>query len=115
MGGNWYCRANGDALFEIEKPLTTMGVGFDNMPEYIKKSNILSANNLGQLGNIEHIPTKEEVIQYKNSGAINEMFELYSNDKHKLEEHLHHMAKRLLEEKKVTEAWKVLLAVEHID
>lgn len=114
MGGNWYCRANGDALFEIEKPLTTLGIGFDNIPEYIKSSSILSGNDLGQLGNIEHLPTKEEVIKYKDSGAINEMFELYSSNRHKLEEHLHHMAKRLLDEKKVDEAWKVLLAVEHI-
>lgn len=115
MGGNWYCRANGDALFEIEKPLTTLGIGFDNIPDYIKKSGILSANNLGQLGNVEHLPTKEDVVKYKNSGAINEMFELYSKDRHKLEDHLHHMAKRLLDEKKVAEAWKVLMAVEHIN
>lgn len=115
MGGNWYCRAHGDALFEIEKPITTLGIGFDNIPGYIKSSKILSANNLGQLGNVEHLPTTEEVVKYKNSGAINEMFELYSRDKHKLEEHLHHMAKKLLDENKVSEAWKVLLATEHID
>ncbi len=115
MGGNWYCRAHGDALFEIEKPITTIGVGFDIIPDYIKKSSVLTGNNLGQLGNIEHLPSKEDVVHYKNSGAINEIFELYSKDRHKLEEHLHHMAKRLLDENKVAEAWKVLLAVEHID
>ena len=35
MGGNWYCRAHGDALFEIEKPLTTIGIGVDQIPTAI--------------------------------------------------------------------------------
>ena len=35
MGGNWYCRAHGDALFEIEKPITTIGVGVDSIPNEI--------------------------------------------------------------------------------
>lgn len=113
MGGNWYCRAHGDALFEIEKPVTTIGIGIDCIPNHIKSSRILSANNLGQLGNAEHLPSMDEVVSYKNSGAINELFELYSNDRGKLEEHLHHMAKRLLDEKRTDEAWKVLMAVEH--
>jgi flavin reductase (DIM6/NTAB) family NADH-FMN oxidoreductase RutF len=113
MGGNWYCRAHGDNLFEIEKPITTIGIGVDQIPEHIRRSDILSANNLGQLGNVEHLPNDEEILAYKSSGAITEMFENYSKDKSKLEEHLHHMAKRLLDEKKVDEAWKVLLSVEH--
>ncbi len=109
MGGNWYCRAHGDALFEIEKPITTLGLGVDIIPERIKKSKILNGNNLGQLGNAEYLPTPEELMQFKNSGAINEVFELYGKHPDKLEEHLHHIAKRLLEENKVAEAWKVLL------
>jgi flavin reductase (DIM6/NTAB) family NADH-FMN oxidoreductase RutF len=110
MGANWYCRAHGDALFEIEKPLTTIGVGVDQIPANIKNNKLFSPNNLGQLGNIEHLPTQEEVIHYKTSGAINELFEMYGKDKVKLEEHLNHTAKRLLEENKVKEAWMVLLA-----
>lgn len=110
MGANWYCRAHGDALFEIEKPLTTIGIGVDQIPDSIRNNGLFTPNNLGQLGNIEHLPTQEEVTHYKNSGAINELFELYGKDKTKLEEHLNHTAKRLLEENKVKEAWMVLLA-----
>jgi flavin reductase (DIM6/NTAB) family NADH-FMN oxidoreductase RutF len=110
MGANWYCRAHGDALFEIEKPLTTIGIGVDQIPSSIKNNKLFTPNDLGQLGNIEHLPTQEEVVHYKSSGAINELFELYGKDRLKLEEHLSHTAKRLLEEKKVKEAWMVLLA-----
>jgi hypothetical protein len=111
LGANWYSRTNGNALFEVAKPLLNLGIGVDQIPESIRNSHILTGNNLGQLGNIEHLPGKEEVTAYKNSGAINEAFEMYRNDKNKLEHQLHLLAKGLLENNKVEEAWKVLLSL----
>ena len=61
MGGNWYCRANGDALFELDKPLTTTAIGVDQLPEKIRLSTHLSGNDLGKLGNLLEIPTTEEI------------------------------------------------------
>jgi flavin reductase (DIM6/NTAB) family NADH-FMN oxidoreductase RutF len=99
MGGNWYCRAHGVALFEIEKPITTLGIGVDAIPTEIRSSKILSGNNLGQLGNIEHLPTMEEIASYKTA-----------NNKHFAnKDELHQYVKTLLDVNKVTEAWKVLL------
>ncbi|HXU27810.1 MAG TPA: flavin reductase family protein [Bacteroidia bacterium] len=100
MGGNWYCRAHGDALFEIEKPITTLGIGVDTIPAEIKNSKILSGNNLGQLGNVEHLPTAEEIAAYKTA-----------NSKHfTSKDELHQYVKTLLEANKVADAWKVLLS-----
>ncbi len=113
LGGNYYSRTNGSALFEVTKPLTTLGVGVDQIPLHIRHSKVLSGNNLGQLGNVEALPTEEEVIAFKNSGAINEAFEIYGKDQHQLEDQLHHLAKGLLENGKVTEAWKILLSINH--
>jgi flavin reductase (DIM6/NTAB) family NADH-FMN oxidoreductase RutF len=111
LGGNWYSRTSGSALFEVAKPLMNLGVGIDQIPEYIRNSNVLTGNNLGQLGNIEKLPTQLEVTSFKKSGAINEAFEIYGKNGFKLEEHLHHLAKGLLENGKVEEAWKVLLSI----
>lgn len=61
MSADFYCRAHGEAIFEINKPGLKIGIGYDRIPEYIKNSNILSANNLGQLGMIETIPTDDDV------------------------------------------------------
>lgn len=99
MGGNWYCRAHGDALFEIEKPITTIGVGVDIIPESIKLSEVLTGNNLGQLGNIEVMPTNEEVVTFNKENNLK-----FSSEKEK-----HQYAKTLLETHKVKEAWCVLL------
>lgn len=111
LGGNWYSRTNGNALFEVAKPLMNLGIGIDQIPQYIRNSNVLTGNNLGQLGNIEKIPTTIEVDTFKNSGAINEAFEIFGKKGSKLEDHLQHLAKGLLENGKVEEAWKVLLSI----
>ena len=99
MGGNWYCRAHGDALFEIEKPITTIGIGIDKIPTTIKNSSVLTGNNLGQLGNIEELPNTEEIQKFN------------ATSKHKITTELekHAFAKTLLELNKVKEAWCVLL------
>ena len=63
MGGNWYSRAN-NGLFEVEKPLTTLGIGVDQIPEPIRMSKVLTGNDLGRLGNIEKLPTPAEVRDF---------------------------------------------------
>lgn len=99
MGGNWYCRAHGDALFEIEKPITTIGVGVDSIPAAIRNSDVLTGNNLGQLGNIEIMPTTEEIAAYTNTQTA-----AFSSDHEK-----HQYAKTLLDAGKIKDAWCVLL------
>jgi flavin reductase (DIM6/NTAB) family NADH-FMN oxidoreductase RutF len=61
MGGNWYCRANGASMFEVDKPITTIGIGIDSLPMKIRTSSHLTGNDLGILGNMESIPTVEEI------------------------------------------------------
>ena len=61
---DFYTRASGDAIFYVKKPLETRGIGYDRLPEFIRTSTVLSANNLGQLGNTERIPTEEEVTSF---------------------------------------------------
>ena len=104
MGGNWYCRASGNAKFEVVKPLQTPGIGVDRIPEAIRNSNILTGNDLGQLGNVPAIPSEEEVNVFKNSEAFRSMGSLVTT------EAFHSAAKSLLESGKVNEAWKTLLA-----
>ncbi|MFI5141560.1 MAG: flavin reductase family protein [Bacteroidia bacterium] len=100
MGGNWYCRAHGDALFEIEKPITTLGIGVDAIPAEVRNSKILTGNNLGQLGSVEHLPTADEVAAYKAASSKH-----FAN-----KDELHQYVKTLLDVNKVAEAWKVLLS-----
>ncbi len=109
MGANWYCRANGSALFEVAKPLTTVGIGFDNLPPDIRKSKVLSGNDLGQLANVEALPNETDVNDYKLI-ELSEIFIKFEDDAAQLERELHQLAKQLLAENKVEEAWLTLLS-----
>ncbi|MBD79431.1 MAG: flavin reductase [Crocinitomicaceae bacterium] len=108
MGGNWYVRAKGDALFEVEKPLTTLGIGVDQIPMDIRNSTVLSGNNLGQLGNVESLPDETQVNEYKLI-ELSELFQEFEDEPVKLEQELHKRAKEHLENNRVAEAWKTLL------
>ncbi len=48
MSGNFYARASGDAVFVVVQPKTEIGVGYDELPEFMRLSNIYSANNLAK-------------------------------------------------------------------
>jgi flavin reductase (DIM6/NTAB) family NADH-FMN oxidoreductase RutF len=109
MGGNWYCRADKNSMFEIEKPLTTIGIGVDTIPSDIRNSTILSGNNLGQLGNVEELPNETDVNEYKLI-ELSELFLQHENNASELEKQLHLRAKQLLEEGKTQEAWMTLLS-----
>lgn len=104
MGGNWYTRAN-MGMFEVEKPLTTLGIGVDTIPEYIKENSIFNGNDLGKLGNIEVIPNEEEIaIFVKENFSVKAV--LSSDDELKRFE----LAKDYLDKNEALTAWKVLLA-----
>jgi flavin reductase (DIM6/NTAB) family NADH-FMN oxidoreductase RutF len=105
MGGEWYCRANGDALFEIPKPLLTKGIGIDQLPDFIKNSSVLTGNNLGRLANVERIPSPEEVRAFQDEEVKN----IVLNNSLDKKIALHLKAKQFLEDGKITEAWLTLL------
>jgi flavin reductase (DIM6/NTAB) family NADH-FMN oxidoreductase RutF len=98
MGDNWYCRAKGDALFEVQKPITTIGIGIDALPEHIRHSTVLTGNNLGLLGSVEHLPLPEEIAYFKST------LPQFNTETEK-----HHFAQSLLETNRVKEALMVLL------
>lgn len=104
MGGNWYSRAN-QGLFEIPKPLTTLGIGVDAIPDFIRNSKVFDGNDLGLLGNIESLPSEEEIAIFVTQN-ISVKGVLSAADELKI----HHKAKEYLSRQDALSAWKVLLA-----
>jgi flavin reductase (DIM6/NTAB) family NADH-FMN oxidoreductase RutF len=108
MGGNWYCRADQNSMFEIMKPITTIGIGFDALPVDILNSTILTGNDLGQLAGIEELPNETDVNEYKLI-ELSDLFVSLEDEPIQLENALHTKAKELLNENKLEEAWMTLL------
>ena len=109
MGGNWYCRADKNSMFEIQKPITTCGIGFDALPTDILNSSILSGNDLGQLAGIEQLPNETDVNEYKLL-ELSELFLSLEEDAVQLEIEIHKRAQDLLKRNLLEEAWLTLLS-----
>lgn len=100
MSEDYYCRASGDAVFTVPKPNRKLGIGFDNLPESVKNSTILTGNDLGMLANVEQLPNEAECKAYKQ--LMNEKFEEVTV--------VHNRAKALILEGKIWDAWLLLLS-----
>ena len=109
MGGDWYCRADNNSMFEIKKPITTCGIGFDALPEDIRTSKILTGNELGHLAGIETLPNETDVNEYKLL-ELSDLFVSLEQQPIELEQKLHLRASALLKENKLKEAWMTLLS-----
>lgn len=109
LGYNWYCRASGNSLFEVPKPLSSLGIGVDAMPEHIRKSKYLTGNDLGMLGNVEQLPDETSVNEFKLL-ELSDLFIAHQDNPVELEKLLAETAKSYLEKGMVEEAWKTLLA-----
>ncbi|WP_426432236.1 flavin reductase family protein [Winogradskyella sp. HB-48] len=103
-GGSYYSRAK-SGFFEIPKPLQTMGIGVDNLPDHVRNSMILTGNNLGMLANVDKLPTKDEVKQF-----VNDISERYPNLKTATHREKHKLARNYLSYGDVESAWKLLLS-----
>lgn len=106
MGGNWYSRAN-KGMFEVPKPLSSLGIGVDAIPEVIRNSTVLTGNDLGKLGNVEKLPSRIEIGEF--IGSQQGISSLAANNDL---QSIHRKAKEYLDRNDVLSAWKLLLANE---
>jgi len=103
MGGDYYCRAHGENVFMVPKPTDKVSIGVDQIPSAIRNSTILTGNDLGILGSALSLPDDESLTMFKASPE-------YQNLTTYNKESIHTLAKQYLQEGRVEEAWKILLA-----
>lgn len=109
LGGDWYCRVTPESLFKVAKPLTTLGIGVDALPKGVRNSKVLTGNDLGMLGNIEHLPGDEEIDAIKGNEEVKEIFDATIGDANNRERELHELAKQWLSKGNVNDALKLVL------
>jgi hypothetical protein len=107
MGGDYYCRASGAAVFEVAKPITELGIGIDALPASIRQSCILTGNNLGQLANVQQQPVIDPAFE---DDHLKNIIQYYSITPDEMEKELHRHAQHLLANGRIQDAWQVLLA-----
>ncbi|MEN0056311.1 MAG: flavin reductase family protein [Mucilaginibacter sp.] len=109
LGGDWYCRVTEDNLFKVAKPNMKMCIGVDALPHSIRNSRVLTGNNLGQLGNLETLPTDEAIEAFAQLPDVKDLLDATIGDSQTRELQLHLKAKQLLDDDRVEEALMILL------
>jgi len=109
LGGDWYCRVTPDNLFKVAKPLTTLGIGVDALPSGVRNSYVLTGNDLGKLGNLEEIPSEEDIDLVRNIPAVKEVLDATIGDAVNRQRELHELAREMLRNDEVLDALKVVL------
>jgi flavin reductase (DIM6/NTAB) family NADH-FMN oxidoreductase RutF len=98
LGGDWYCRVQGNAIFKVPRPSNKPSVGIDQLPEAIRNSSILTGNDLGMLATVEKIPEKDQTVTDNRVQAA----------RRKGVAAVHRLAQEYLTEGKILEAWAIL-------
>lgn len=93
MGRAFYVRASGKNVYPIYQNVGEITIGFDQLPESIRNSEILTGNNLGQLAGMTALPSAEEIQVLKDD---EEMQSILKSENAK--ETLHTFAKTILDE-----------------
>ncbi len=86
MGGDYYVRASGNALFEVEKPLQKPAIGIDSLPVAVKNSKILTGNELGRLGSSESIPAESELVTISQMDEVVAIHRKYADSMQRAEQ-----------------------------
>ncbi len=97
-GDNWYCRMVPNGYFEITKPISTIGIGFDGLPEFVKNHSALNHNTKAFLAGVSSLPDQERVEEcFKNSKIPDN------------QEDMMHRLEFLIQQNQVETAWCLLL------
>ena len=107
MGMDYYCRASGDSVFEVPKPNLQLGIGFDQLPQSVLSSSVLTGNDLGILANSSEIPVLTDI---SNDERLIHILKKYSDNESEQQVALHQYAKELIHQGDIEMAWQVLLA-----
>ena len=93
MGRAFYVRASGENVEPIFQNVMEMTIGFDQLPESIRTSEILTGNNLGQLAGLTALPSAKAIQELKDD---EEMQGILNSENAR--ETLHMFAKTILDE-----------------
>lgn len=109
LGGDWYCRVTPENLFKVAKPLTTLGIGVDALPQEVRNSMELTGNELGMLGNVEALPSAVEIDDMRTDAAVKEVLDATIGDSGTRTRELHALAKEFIRQGRISDALKIVL------
>lgn len=109
MGGDWYCHANEHSMFKLERPGGNGVIGVDSLPAEIRNSTILTGNNLGRLGNLDALPTDDEIRKASDMEEVKQILKELDGNSEAGREAIHKLGRQLIETGNTKQALAVMM------
>jgi flavin reductase (DIM6/NTAB) family NADH-FMN oxidoreductase RutF len=104
MGRAYYVRCSGPAIHTIVQDYNPVTIGYDQLPEHIKNSPVLTGNDLGKLAGQVTLPSEEEIKAVAvDADVLNAMGQKNPNAA------MHYLAKTYLDRDEVRKGFSILL------
>jgi flavin reductase (DIM6/NTAB) family NADH-FMN oxidoreductase RutF len=114
MGGDWYCRASSESLFRLPKPGNRPGLGFDQLPDFIRESTVLNNSELARLANLESLPTPTEINETRQEPIVQYLLAKYAADPEKRQLALAQLAKKLIHLNHTQKAFRIIFISNYV-
>jgi len=105
LGGDFYGEINRENLFKLPKPGKNSGIGVDNLPDFIRNSNLFSCNDLARLAMIERLPEFDPLY---TDARINAIVSGLPQNKKCMKKEICAYASELLNQNQLHKAWQVV-------
>lgn len=109
LGRAYYVRASGEAIHAILQPVDRLGIGYDQLPQSILNSEVLTGNNLGTLSGLPNPPNELDILNLKKDPYIQALLKSPTP----LED-LHHYAQRELSKENIELAARIAWLGEYL-
>jgi len=106
MGRAYYVRCSGPAIHTIMQEYNPVSIGYDQLPDHIKNSHVLTGNDIGKLAGQVTMPSEEEI-----NSALHEAEVLQALKQQNPEAAIHYLAKTYLDKDEVRRGFSILLSV----
>ena len=109
LGRSFYCRTDEESLFRMQHKPAALGIGFDQLPEEVKKSSVLKGSQLAKLASVSEIPQINTEILSDLAQDFIHLLDESDNDATHITNSLHHIAASLLDRDEIEKAWQIIL------
>ena len=114
MSKQYWCRIGEENIFEVPgfRMADNLGLGFDDLPEGIRKSKYLSGNDIAQIAGSERLPEEKELFEMGPVAEVKLIIDKYGDNFEAFEKEMHLLAKQEIEQGNIWFAFKILMIVE---
>jgi flavin reductase (DIM6/NTAB) family NADH-FMN oxidoreductase RutF len=114
MSKQYWCRVGEENIFEVPgfRMADKLGLGWDDLPEGIRKSKYLSGNDIAILAGSERLPDEKELFDMGPVPEVKLIIDKYGSNFDAFEKEMHLLAKQEIEQGNTWFAFKILMVVE---